>query len=99
MLVTVCERSRQTANSGHKQASRVLLLMSIHYRGISDVDELDYAYVNEILDVRLNEIVCVRTSGYTGSAARLLIVLSLLRVAARCCALLRAGSHLETRSP
>ena len=35
-------------------ASRVLLLMGIRYRGAGDVDELDYVYVNAILDVRVN---------------------------------------------
>ena len=54
MLVTVCERREQTANGKHKQASRVLLLMSIRYRGAGDVDELDYVYMNVILDVRVN---------------------------------------------
>ena len=47
------EESKQ-ANGRHKQASRVLLLMGIRYRGAGDVDELDYVYVNEILDVRVN---------------------------------------------
>ena len=54
MLVTVCERSEQTANGRHKQASRVLMLMSIRYREAGDADKLDYVYVNELLDVRLN---------------------------------------------
>ena len=54
MLVTVCERREQTANGRHKQASRVLLLMGIRYRGAGDVDELGYVYVNGILDVRVN---------------------------------------------
>ena len=54
MLVTVCERREQTANGRHKQASRVLSLMRIRYRGMGDVDELGYVYVNGILDVRLN---------------------------------------------
>ena len=47
------EESKQ-ANGRHKQASRVLLLMGIRYRGAGDVDELGYVYVNEILDVRVN---------------------------------------------
>ena len=47
------EKSKQ-AIGRHKQASRVLLLMGIRYRGAGDVDELDYVYVNGILDVRLN---------------------------------------------
>ena len=54
MLVTVCERREQTANGKHRQASRVLLLMSIRYRGVSDVDELDFVSVNGMLDVRAN---------------------------------------------
>ena len=32
----------------------MLLLMGIRYRGAGDVDELDYVYVNEILDVRVS---------------------------------------------
>ena len=47
------EESNQ-ANGRHKQASRVLLLMGIRYRGAGDVDELGYVYVNEILDVHVN---------------------------------------------
>ena len=47
------EESKQ-ANGRHKQASRVLLLMGIRYRGAGDVDELGYVYVNEILNVRVN---------------------------------------------
>ena len=67
LLVTVCERSEQTANGKHKQASRVLLLMGIRYRGAGDVDELGYVYVNEILNVRVNvqgyytRCTCLRT--------------------------------------
>ena len=47
------EESKQ-ANGRHKQASRVLLLMGIRYRGAGDVDELGYVYVNGMLDVRVN---------------------------------------------
>ena len=54
LLVAVCERREQAANGKHRQASRVLLLKGIRYRGAGDVDELDYLYVDEVLDVRLN---------------------------------------------
>ena len=39
------EESKQ-ANGRHKQASRVLLLIGIRYRGAGDVDELGYVYVH-----------------------------------------------------
>ena len=56
MLVTVCE-SKQ-ANGRYKQASRVLLLIGIRYRGAGDVDEVGYVYVNGVLDVRVNVREC-----------------------------------------